>query len=482
MPGRARSIRRWQPISATERAGGRRVSRGRKGMMWKWCLLLAVATIGFPGATRAISLTEAMALAYSNNPMLQAQRAALRATDETVVTALGGYRPTVTGTGVASESETDTTVPRAFSGRTSPRTMSLTVAQPIYRGGRTVAGIEQAEASIRAGRATLSNTEQTVLLSTVSAYMDVLQNRAILDLNRNNEARLRRQLQATRDRFEVGEVTRTDVAQAEARVSRATSDRITAEGTLQASRGAFLNVVGAPADELVRAPILEGLPDSEQEGIEMALVENPAVVQAIFVEEAARRAVRLAEGSLLPSVSVNGSLEHKESALSPDTKTDTKTVTATLSVPLYQSGSEWAAVRQQKQTASQRRVEVDLQRRTAREAVTRAWANLSSGTGRIRSGVDQVRAAEIALEGVQQEAEVGSRTTLDVLDAEQELLDAQVALVRSERDEYVAGFSLKSAIGRLSAAEMGLPVDRYDPTTNYNYTRNRLFGRGVLGE
>ncbi|MBM3504164.1 MAG: TolC family outer membrane protein [Alphaproteobacteria bacterium] len=431
---------------------------------------------------QAISLTEAMALAYGSNPTLQAQRAALRATDETVSTALGGYRPTVQIAASGSEAESNSNRTTLANGRTSPRSSSLTFTQPLYRGGRTEAGVDQAEANIRAGRATLRNTEQTVLLAAVRAYMDVLRDQAIVDLNQNNEERLRRQLQATLDRFEVGEVTRTDVAQAQARLSRATSDRIAAQGTLLASRGTFLSTVGAPADELARVPALEGVPDTEDEAIGVGLAENPLIEQATFVERAADRAVRAARGSLFPTVNLSGSVSHSEEANTRGTETDSQSVTASVTIPLYQSGSEYATVRQQKQTANQRRIEIELQRRSVRESVTRSWAALSSASDRIRSGVDQVRAAEIALDGVRQEAEVGSRTTLDVLDSEQELLDARVALVRAERDEYVAGFELRAAIGRLSAADLNLPVDRYDPVGNYAATRNRLIGTGIRGE
>jgi outer membrane protein len=447
-------------------------------------LAAAILAMGglLAGPASGMSLTEAMVLAYSNNPTLQAQRASLRATDETISSALSTYRPTVQITGSASETDSSSNRLTSPNGRTSPRSATFSVTQPLYRGGRTVAGVQQADANIRAGRATLRNTEQTVLLNTVRGYMDVLRDQAIVDLNRNNEERLRRQLQATLDRFEVGEVTRTDVAQAQARLSRARSDRIAAEGALQASRAVFLSAVGAPATELSRVPTLEGVPDTEEEAIAIALTESPLIEQAGFAEVAAQRSVRAAEGALYPTLSLNGSATHSEQAQVQNSETDSATIGASVTIPLYQQGSEYATIRQQKQTANQRRIEIELQRRSVRESVTRSWASLSSASDRIRSGVDQVRAAEIALDGVRQEAEVGSRTTLDVLDSEQELLDARVSLVRSERDEYVAGFELKSAIGRLSAFDLNLPVDRYDPTINYNYARGKIIGKGLQGE
>lgn len=435
-------------------------------------LLLVVQ--GGPG--RAETLFDALALAYSNNPGLRAQRAALRAVDEGVPQALSGWRPTV---GIDGEggirrtdgffSEPDTIVPRSG---------SLTVAQPLYRGGRTVRGTSQAENEVGAGRQQLLATEQEVLLAGVIAYMDVLRDQAVVELTRNNERVLQRQLEATQDRFEVGELTRTDIAQSEARVSRATSERIQAEGGLIASRATYRRVMGAAPTDLEPAPPLGGLPATEDEAAAIANGENPDLLAAKFLQEAAADAVFVAAGALLPSLTFNGELSRQEEGFSRGSRTDSAGFSVQLSLPLYQSGSVYSQVRQAREIHSQRRLEVNEVGRAVAELVTRAWERLQTARARIRSDQELVRATQVALDGVREEAAVGARTVLDVLDAEQELLDAQVSLVRTERDEYVAAFQLRQAVGRLTAARIGLGVDLYDPVRHYDAVRNKWIGFG----
>lgn len=426
---------------------------------------------------RAETLEEALVAAYSNNPTLRARRAAQRAIDETVSQARAGWRPTVTLSAAASEKRSDTN--RSSAVTTTPLSIGVSVTQPLYRGGRTVNGTRQAEFNVLAGRAQLIAVEQQVLRGTVAAYVDVLRDQATVQLNLNNMTVLQRQLDATRDRFEVGEVTRTDISQAEARLSRARSDLIQAEGTLEISRANYANFVGHPPQNLERVPALTGLPRTQEEALETALALNPGLVAANSAEQASDFAVRSGRGTLMPTVSLIGDLTHSEEAAVAGLESDTATITARLSVPLYQSGSEHSKVRQLRQTNNQRRIEVEESRRGVIEDVTQAWERLNTATARIRSRADQVAAAELALDGVRQEAEVGSRTVLDVLDAEQELLDARVALVAVERDEYVAGFDLRAAVGRLTAQDLGLPVEVYDPTDYYRAVRNKLIGTSV---
>jgi outer membrane protein len=286
-------------------------------------------------------------------------------------------------------------------------------------------------------------------------------------------------LDATRDRFEVGELTRTDVAQAEARASGAISSLVAAQGILESSRATFRRVIGQEPLNLSRVPALAALPEDVEGARLIALEENPVIRQAIRSEEASRAAVEVAKGVILPSVNLSSSLSRSYNTSSFNYRSDAASLTATVTVPLYQSGSEYSKIRQAKQTNSQRRIDIETQRRSVIESVTQAWATLNSATEQIRANVDQVIAAEVALDGVQQEAEVGARTVLDVLDAEQELLNAQVALVRTERDEFVAGFDLRVALGRLSAEQLGLPVAIYDPISNYQTVRNKLYGRDL---
>ena len=439
---------------------------------------------------RADTLWEALAMAYTSNPTLLAERASLRAIDEGVPQALSGWRPTVTVTGEGGKSKVNTETAFFTSEQTrTPRSIGLSLSQPLYRGGRTVAGTRLAESLVRAGREQLRATEQEVLLQAVIAYMDVLRDQAVVELTRNNERVLRRQSEATKDRFEVGELTRTDVAQSEARLSRAVSERVRAEGDLIAGRAAYKRVIGVSPMVLEPAPPLGDLPGSEEDALAAAEAENPNLLAARFDEQASRQAVRQSIGDLLPTLSLDGEFRRAEDASSRDSVTERASIAARVSVPIYQAGAVSSQVRQARQTLSQRRLEVDERRRAVTEAVTRAWEELQTARARITSNTDQVRANEIAHEGVREEASVGARTILDVLDAEQELLDARVSLVRVQRDEYVAAYRLRQAIGRLSARHLELKVEPYDPTVHYDAVHYKWigfdeFGRwlGVRGE
>ena len=431
--------------------------------------------IAMGGAAAAETLEEVLATAYSNNATLAAQRAALRAVDEGVPQALAGWRPTVDIDGSYGRTRQDSSGSTVSSGAQtlSPLTATLSVAQPLYRGGRTRAGTRQAEATVLAARADLLATEQDVLLAAVTAYLDVLRDQAIVRLNRNNEQVLRRQLEATRDRFEVGEITRTDVAQAEARLSRATSDRIQAEGNVVSSRAALSQVTGTVAGALAAPPALSGLPTSVAEAIAIAVVESPSLLASRLSERASQHAIDAAIGNLLPTISLNGDIRRNEDSFTRGSVTESATITARITIPLYQAGAVASEVRQSRNTNNRRRLEIEETRRVVRQQVTQAWERLTTATDRVRSSTDQTRAAGIALEGVRAEAEVGLRTTLDTLDAEQELLDARVAVVIAERDQYVAAFDVREAIGRLNARALELPVEYYDPAAYYERVRRR---------
>ena len=448
----------------------------RRTFLGIFALLAIIAARGAAGET----LAEAMAAAYLNNPVLRGERAALRSSDEQVPQALSGWRPTVTVTGAAGKAdvETQTTFFAADEVRT-PTTLSLAITQPLYRGGRTVAETRAAENLVLADRARLSEVEQSVLLDAATVYSDVLRNQAVLDLAINNEQRLRRQLEAAQDRFDVGEVTRTDVAQAEARVSNAVADRVRSEGGLIASRAAYLNVIGALPGSLAAPSPLIGLPTSDLESREVAVNENPAIRRAVYIERAARDDIAIQFGVLLPTLDLSGQISRTEDGSSRDSLTERAEITARLTVPLYQSGAEHSRVRAAREVASQRRIEIEETRRAVLENVTRAWEDLQTARAEIAAFRDAVRAAEIALDGVEQEAAVGSRTTLDVLDAEQELFDVRVDLVRAERDGVVATFALQAAIGRLTAVNLGLPVQIYDATQHYDAVRDKFWGIGV---
>jgi len=440
-------------------------------------VLLAVAALAASPAG-AETLAEALSAAYANNPTLLAQRAALRATDEEVPTALGGWRPTVSVSADAGfeDLSSESTQGLGADDTLNPRTLTLSLSQPLFRGFRTVSGVRRAENLVRADRARLAEVEQDTLLQAATAYLDVYRDQSVLELAINNEQRLRRQLDAAKDRFDVGEVTRTDVAQAESRLSNAIAYRVRAEGDLTSSRAIYLNVVGRMPGTLAAPDVIGPLPKDEKAAQAQASDENPSVRRAIFAARAARFDVRIATGALLPELTLNGTYTMAEDTSTFITSQDTATLTARLSVPLYQSGSEYAKVRAARATASQRRLEVEQSKRAVAQDVTRGWEALQTARARIKAFEDSVRAAKIALQGVEEEASVGSRTTLDVLDAEQELFTARVDLVRAQRDAVVAAFTLKAAVGALTAGKLGLDVPVYDPTRHYRAVGDKLLG------
>lgn len=440
-------------------------------------LAIAAAFSLSPALAETFTLQDALGLAYEGNPELEAARASQRAVDEGVAQARAGWRPTVTATGTYGWERSDTS---GFGGavETEPKTGAVTLDQPIFRGGRTFAATSQAQALVRAGRANLLATEQSILLEAVAAYMDVVRDQATVELRRNNVAVLKRQLQAADDRFRVGEITRTDVAQAQARLSGAQTALTTAEGELAASRSAFARVIGRVPEELETAPPFPQVPATEEDALEVALRNNPTLVAAVENERAASYAVDVAVGAMLPSLSVRGEYSHSEDVFGAGIENDTQSVTGVLTIPLYQAGFEHSSVREAKQRRNQAQLNVAAAERQVRESVRTAWEALRSAQAAIVSTEEQARANEIAYEGVQQETQVGARTTLDALNAEQELLDSRVAVVTSQRNTYVAAYSLLAAMGQLNAKSLGLPVKIYDPQQNYDDVSGRWFGLG----
>ena len=443
--------------------------------------LAVVAFISGSLPAAAQTLDEALVQTYQANPTLSAGRAQLRATNERVPQALSGWRPLVEAQGTGGKAIDDDVRPTAGNEGRSPASADLTVTQPLYRGGRTVAGTERAENEVLAQRARLATTEQNVLLSAVTAYADVWRDQSVLALNINNEQVLMRQLEATQDRFDVGELTRTDVAQSESRLSSATADRIGAQGNLSSSRATFENVIGIFPGDLVQPPVPDGLPESQQVIVDLAESANPSVLATSFDELAALRSVREVAGELLPSVELQGSVGYQHERTSRTSEGSTAEVLAVVRVPLYQQGSVSSRVREAKQVASQRRLLVREAIRQARDDAISAWESLLTARAQIAALQQSVRANEIALEGVRQENNVGARTVLDVLDAEQELLDAQVSLVSAQRDEVVASFSVLSAIGRMTAADLGLGTAVYNPEEDYRAVRESWFGLDAPG-
>lgn len=462
-----------------DRASGGKGAHGARSCRRAGVALVLLLASSVGHAAVGQSLTEVLATTYETNPELLAGRAELRATNEFVPQALSGWRPVIAGTASIGEGWVDSDV---GTDTTTPRSIALSLSQPVYRGGRTVASTRQAENLVLAQRARLVAVEQNVLLDAVAAYMDVVRDIAVLELNINNEQVLARQLEASQDRFEVGEITRTDVAQSEARLAGATSSRIAAEGDLTESRARFVETVGETPGTLVTPPIVTTLPTSLDEAVEVAATAAPNVVAADYVERAARDGVDVVFGELLPSVEIVTRAEYEDDQSSFSGDRTSASIQAQLTVPLYQAGEVSSRVREAKKRASQRRLEMAQQRRNAAQVATTAWEGLSTARAQITAFEAQVRSNEIALEGVREEAQVGTRTILDVLDAEQELLDSRVSLVRSKRDEIVAGFQLLAAVGNLTARDLNLPVEYYDYQADYLEVRNKLWGVSVNEE
>jgi outer membrane protein len=431
----------------------------------------------------AQSLEKALSDAYAGNPVLGAQRARLRAVDEAVPQALSGYRPTVTTTFDISRSGTTTKAGGAKGGSgATPKEGDVSVTQPIFNAS-VAPGVRRAEALVQAQRAQLLVTEQQVLLAAATAYVDVVQNEAVLALSVNNEQVLNRQLQAAQDRFRVGEYTRTDVAQSESRLAGAVANRMAAEGTLQTSKATYTRLVGSEPGKLKAPKPRFKLPTNVNGAVTLARGNNPSVLAASFSEQAARFAIDQQYGKLLPSAALAATASRtydpgRSSGVELDWS-QSASLTARVTVPIYQAGLPDSQVREAKQTANQARIEIEAARRQAIESAVSAWESLETARANIDSYRAQVRAAEIALDGVRQEAQVGSRTVLDVLNQEQELLNARVNLVRAQRNEMVAAFTLLSAVGQLTAQNLGLSTPAYDPQANYKQIRDKWIGTGV---
>jgi TolC family type I secretion outer membrane protein len=364
------------------------MGKAKSGMPYRLFLALAGAALLLASAQAgAQTLNEALAAAYGSNPTLRAQRAQLRATDEGLPEARAGWRPTVRAEGQAGVGTADS---GAGATDTKPLSYGLYASQPLYRGGRTSAGTSRAKNVILAERARLVSVEQQILLGAATAYMDVARDSTVLDLTVRNERVLARELNATEDRFRVGELTLTDVAQARARLAGAVAGRIQAEGNLQASRAEYLRIIGRAAESPQPPPTLEGLPLSIEETQNSSDENNPDIVAARNLQQAADDDIRFARAEMLPTLSLNGQVEHREDFGGPGSESDSASVMAQLSIPLYQGGGPSARVRRAKQVAGQRRIQLDETRRAIRAQATSSWETLSVARARVSQFESQV--------------------------------------------------------------------------------------------
>ena len=472
-------------LVAFPRQGRTLLARPRPGLARDWlAVALPVAWLVGLWATplTAETISSALARAYGGNPDLNSQRAAVRAADEEVPRATSGYRPKITATGDVGltnlNAKQHPSAPFVNFG-TQPRGYGVNVTQTLWNGNRIPNSITQAESLVLGARETMRNTEQSVLSDGATFYMNVLRDTAILNLNRNNITVLEEQLRQTRDRFKVGEVTRTDVAQSEANLAKAQTDSFTAQSNLQTSIANFRQVIGIDPTRLEPAkPLDRLLPKSLHNAIDISQLEHPAIQALLHGVDAAQVQVKLVEGELYPTVGITGSFAHRwdASPQTPGSQSLTTSIVGQLSVPLYEGGEVYARTRKAKETLGQQRLQTDLQRDKVRAAVVSSWGQVENSKQAIQSTQAAVKAAEIALNGVREEAKVGQRTTLDVLNAQQVLLNARVTLVSAQRDRVVFSYSLLSAIGRLSAASLALNVQRYDPGVHFSQVKDKWFG------
>jgi outer membrane protein len=429
----------------------------------------------------------ALVLAYRNNPQLNAQRSATRATDENVPTALAGYRPRVTGTSSLTEQYLDNltktgTTPAGAAlynqsqGATAISSFGLTTTQTLFNGFQTANRTRQAEGQVSSAREVLRTTEQNTLLNAATAYMNLLQTAAILELQRSNVNVLEVTLRQTRDRFTAGEVTRTDVAQAESRLAAGRSQLSLAESNYVTAQAQYQQVIGVPAPARLApaAPVDRLSPRTLDGAIARGRTEHPLITTAMYNVDIAVQQVKVAEGALYPTLSAVGSVQKTYGSASALTVLETLSASlgAQLSVPIYQGGAEYSTIRQAKETLGQRRMDLDTARDQVQSTVTQAWGQLEAAKAQINATQAQVTAAEVALNGVREEARVGQRTTLDVLNAQQDLVNARVALVTAQRDRVVASYTVLAATGALSPQVLALKIEVYDPVVHYQQVRD----------
>jgi outer membrane protein len=425
-----------------------------------------------PGGAAAQTFRDALVSAYRSNSDLQGARAGLRATDEQVGQARAGWLPTIQLYG--SGGQTGQTVSRPiFDSRTNSVSGGIQMQQPIYSGGRTPAQVAQAEATVLAGRADLLGTEQSVLLRAATAYQDVLRDRALLVVARDKENVTRQQYEQIGIRMRAGQLTQTDVDQANSRYLAARAETQTQEGQLEASVASYVAAVGAPPAELAPAPRPPGLPDTIATVQRLADTNSPVVIASAFRERAARAQIGVARADLLPSLSLSLNGGRDYGLTIPDQRSNTWGVTLNLTVPLYQGGLAIGRVRQAQEQAQQSRWDTVSSRRDAIENASRAFATWNGTTAAARISVLQVRIAQAAYDGVQAQAALGARSTFELLGQLESLYDARRAQIGLEHDAAVASYQLLVAIGRFTAEALGLPVDLYDPTVHSRAARRR---------
>jgi outer membrane protein len=449
-------------------------------------VVLLLAQIG-PTPALADTIEAALVRAYQNNPQLNAQRALVRSTDENVPQALSGYRPKVSLTASAGYQYTDTLTTSGGSptqlvrtethGANPPRSVGMTVTQTLFNGQQTANRTRAAESQVSGAREGLRVLEQSVLLSAATIYMDYLRDAAIVEVQKSNVRVLEQTLKQTQDRFNVGEVTRTDVAQSEAQLAAGKTQELTAEANLVTTRSNFRRIIGnEPSNLAPGSPVDRFLPGSLPGAVELSLVENPNVTAAMYGIDVNFLQVKINEGALLPVVTLQGSVQQAYEQTMVTPRTFGASAIAQVSVPIYQGGAEYSLIRQSKENLAQQRLNMETTRDATRANTVTAWGQLVAGKAQVSSSQAQVTASEVALNGVREEAKAGQRTTLDVLNAQQALVNARVALVTAQHDRVVASYAVLNSVGRLSPQVLNLPTQTYDPSVHYQQVRDSWVG------
>ena len=448
--------------------------------------VLLLALMG-PAPVLADTIEAALVRAYQNNPQLNSQRASVRSTDENVPQALSGYRPRVAITASAGYQYTDVLTTSGGTptqllrtdvhGANAPRSVGATVTQTLYNGQITANRTRAAESQVSGAREGLRVLEQTVLLAAATIYMDYLRDAAIVEVQRSNVRVLEQTLKQTQDRFNVGEVTRTDVAQSEAQLAAGRTQQLTAESNLTTTRSNFRRIIGNEPQNLAPgSPVDRFLPGTLPGAVDLGLTQNPNVTAAMFGIDVSFLQTKINEGALLPTVTLQGSVQQSYEQTMTIYRSFGASAIAQLSIPVYQGGAEYALIRQSKETLAQQRLFLEQTRDQTRANVVTAWGQLVAGKAQVASAQSQVTASEIALNGVREEAKAGQRTTLDVLNAQQALVNARVALVTAQHDRVVASYSVLNNIGRLSPQVMNLATTVYDPSVHYHQVRDSWYG------
>ncbi len=434
----------------------------------------------FPAGASAETVSGAMAKAYENNPDLNAARAGLRATDESVTIAKAGFRPHLSASASASATRTSTSLATTNSRGAS---VSLSVTQMIFDGFRTLNSVRAAETNVFSQRESLRATEMSILLAAVESYANVARDQQIVSIRKQNLAFLNEQLNAANARLQVGEGTRTDVAQAQAQLAASKSALAAAVAQLKSSEAVYYQIVGAAPKGISQPkPASRGIPSSVDAAVAAGMRDHPSVLAAMHNVDSAGFNVKSAEGAMLPGVSLSGSVSHTYSSASSTSNGNSAAITATLSVPIYQGGAEYGAIRQAKERLSQTRITVDSVRLSIQQTIVSAYAQYEAARAATQASRAQLSAANLALEGVIEERNVGQATTLDVLNAQAAVLSARESVASSARNAVVASYSVLAAIGQLTIQSQGLKVAEYKPEVHYDAVKDAWFGLRTVGD